>query len=100
MATLTADRHFVQHSLLDPHEEERDLRTSPPRIATPAPAPAPEARAERVPTLDDLVSGTWTELLSSHAATCFVCGGQLAPRWSSGPRPVGGKCRDCGSELA
>jgi hypothetical protein len=81
MATLTADRHLVQRSLLDPHEEERVV-------------PRP-----RRTTLDDLVSGTWDELQHAHAAACLVCGSDLMPRWSSGPHPVAAKCGGCGSEL-
>jgi hypothetical protein len=114
MATLTADRPFLQHSLLDPHEEDRAARMPQPP-ATPSPTPASAGRpdadipaaadparaaAGRVQTLDDLVAGTWDQLVTSHAATCFVCGGDVAPRWSAGPRPVGGRCTSCGSELS
>ena len=97
MATLTADRHYVQRSLLDPHEEERDQRIVPPPQVAP---PCSPQRAEPTPTFDDLVSRTWDELIASHSATCFVCGGDVAPRWSAGPRPVGGRCTRCGSELS
>jgi hypothetical protein len=81
MATLTADRHLVQRSLLDPHEEDRVV-------------PRP-----RRTTLDDLVSGTWDDLLRTHAAVCLMCGASLTPRWSSGPHPVGARCPNCGTEL-
>ena len=83
MATLTADRHLRQRSLLDPHEEE-------PRVV-----PRP-----RRTTLDDLVSSTWSSLMHTHGAACLVCGADLAPRFSSGPHPVAAKCRSCGAELA
>jgi hypothetical protein len=83
MATLTADRHLVQPSLLDPHEKAPVLR-----------------RPQRKPTLDDLVSGTWTALVHTHSAACLVCGTDLTPRFSSGPHPVAAKCRNCGSELS
>jgi hypothetical protein len=104
MATLTADRRrFVQRSLLDPHEEERALRRPQPQSAPPA-RPAhvdPQPRAEEPrPTFEDLVAGTWDALVVSHTATCLVCGGDLAPRWSAGPRPVGGRCLTCGTELS
>ena len=82
MATLTADRHQLQRSLLDPHEEDRRVMPRPRRT-----------------TLDDLVSGTWDELLRTHAAACLVCGSDLTPRWSAGARPVAAKCGGCGSEL-
>ena len=84
MATLTADRHLAQPSLLDPHEEGRD------RVLR---------RPQRKPTLDDLVAGTWTSLVHTHSAACLVCGTDLTPRFSSGPHPVAGKCRNCGAEL-
>ena len=83
MATLTADRHrLTQRSLLDPHEEEQPVVHRPRRT-----------------TLDDLVSGTWSSLLQTHAAACLVCGTDLTPRFSSGPHPVAAKCRNCGTEL-
>ena len=95
MATLTADRHLAQRSLLDPHEEEpRVLRRPQPQDATPIAQPAPSG-----PTLDDLVAGTWSALLHTHSAACLVCGTDLTPRFSSGPHPVAAKCRNCGTEL-
>jgi hypothetical protein len=52
-------------------------------------------------TLDDLLSGAWEGLhVAATAATCPVCAGELAPRWSAGAGVVGGRCRDCGSELS
>ena len=55
-------------------------------------------------TLDDVLSGAW-ECLHVAATppttcTCPVCAGELAPRWSAGAGVVGGRCRDCGSELS
>jgi hypothetical protein len=52
------------------------------------------------PTLDDLVVGAWEGLLAHHPAPCPICGGTLTPRLGSGPRPVGGRCGDCGTTLA
>jgi hypothetical protein len=49
--------------------------------------------------LDDLISGVWDGLSSHNAVTCPVCGGTMAPRYGSGARPVGGRCRRCGSSL-
>jgi hypothetical protein len=52
-------------------------------------------------TLDDLVSGAWEGLSAASASTaCPVCQGELEPRWSAGAGIVGGRCRDCGSELS
>ena len=52
-------------------------------------------------TLDDLLSGAWEGLSAAASSTaCPVCGGALQPRWSAGAGVVGGRCRDCGSELS
>jgi hypothetical protein len=51
-------------------------------------------------TLDDLLSGAWEGLTVAASPTvCPVCHGVLEPRWSAGAGVVGGRCRDCGSEL-
>jgi hypothetical protein len=51
-------------------------------------------------TLDDLVSSAWEGLAAAASSTaCPVCQGELQPRWSAGAGVVGGRCRDCGSEL-
>jgi hypothetical protein len=52
------------------------------------------------PTLDDLLSGAWEGLVSASPTSCPVCDGELVPRWSAGAGVVGGRCRDCGSELS
>jgi hypothetical protein len=52
-------------------------------------------------TLDDVLSGAWEGLhAAASSSTCPVCEGELAPRWSAGAGVVGGRCRDCGSELS
>ena len=52
-------------------------------------------------TLDDVLSGAWEGLSAASSSTaCPVCGGELVPRWSAGAGVVGGRCRDCGSELS
>ena len=52
-------------------------------------------------TLDDVLSGAWEGLSAASSSTaCPVCDGELAPRWSAGAGVVGGRCRDCGSELS
>jgi hypothetical protein len=51
-------------------------------------------------TLDDLLSAAWEGLTARSSTACPVCSGELAPRWSAGAGGVGGRCRDCGSELA
>jgi hypothetical protein len=91
----------------------RALRTQADRELTPAapdtpvvrsPAPegaaaAPLAASPHRETLEDLIAATWGGLQSSHTAACPMCGGDLAPRYSAGARPVGGRCRSCGTEL-
>jgi hypothetical protein len=52
-------------------------------------------------TLDDLLSGAWEGVTAGASSTvCPVCRGELVPRWSAGAGVVGGRCRDCGSELS
>jgi hypothetical protein len=51
-------------------------------------------------TLDDVISGAWEGLVTRAAARCPICQGELAHRWSAGAGVVGGRCRDCGAELA
>jgi len=63
-------------------------------------AATPLAASPHRETLEDLIAATWGGLLASHAAACPMCGGDLAPRYSAGARPVGGRCRSCGTELS
>ena len=51
------------------------------------------------PTLEDVLSGAWEDLVAHRTAACPICAGALAPRYGSGPSAVGGRCRDCGTEL-
>jgi len=51
-------------------------------------------------TLEDLLSGAWEDLSAHRTATCPVCDGAMEPRYGSGPSAVGGRCRDCRSDLA
>jgi hypothetical protein len=50
-------------------------------------------------TLEDVLSGAREELAANGAATCPVCDGVMEPRYGSGSFAVGGRCRDCHSEL-
>ena len=61
-----------------------------------ATAPPPAAGA----TLDDAISGAWASLTVTRAAACPECRGDLVPRYGSGPHPVAGTCRSCGTELS
>ena len=51
-------------------------------------------------TLDDLIIGVWEGLSSHHTVTCPVCSGKMTPRYGSGARPVGGRCKRCASTSA
>ncbi len=52
-------------------------------------------------TLDDVLSTAWDGLSAAGSSVaCPVCSGELQPRWSAGAGVVGGRCRDCGSELS
>lgn len=67
----------------------------------------PRSRGERAEralphpprTLDDHISGAWEDLVGHRSVTCPVCTGPMVPRYGSGARPVGGRCRRCGSTL-
>ena len=66
-----------------------------PDLLTGAAAPAP-----RRETLEERIAGTWGSIVITRSASCPLCGGDLVPRYSSGARPVGGRCRSCGTELS
>ena len=79
------------------------------REAQVAPAPAPAAQpphAHELPdksgglTLDDLVVGVWEGLSAHRTVPCPACGGAMAPRYGSGPGPVGGRCGGCATTIA
>jgi hypothetical protein len=51
------------------------------------------------PTLDDLIVEIWEGLTAHSPVACPVCGGEMRPQYSAHPRPVGGRCLDCGAHL-
>lgn len=61
--------------------------------------PSAEPAQAAGPTLEQLMSGTWSELRRRSSASCPMCGGRLQARWGAGPAPVAGRCEDCGTEL-
>ena len=89
MATLSLLDVFDRPSILGPEPgESRD-------------ADHPEVGAVGgVPTLDDLLTGTWDELLTGATVACPICTGPMEPRYSAGHAPVGGRCRHCETELS
>jgi hypothetical protein len=52
------------------------------------------------PTLDDVVSGAWEELTAHAVVACPLCDGKLVPEYGSHARPIGGRCRNCGTTLS
>jgi hypothetical protein len=51
-------------------------------------------------TLEGLLSGAWEGLAARASVACPVCTGDMRPRGADAAgRPVGGGCRDCGTEL-
>ena len=62
-------------------------------------APALQAPPREGRTLEDVLSGAWEDLTAHRTAACPICGGAMRPRYGSGPSPVGGRCRECRTEL-
>jgi hypothetical protein len=87
--TLFRDGRFTR--------DEAPATERPEHATAPAPRHAPASRG-RV-TLDEVLSAAWDGLAGHHSVTCPVCSGQMAPRYGSGAKPVGGRCTRCGSTL-
>jgi hypothetical protein len=68
------------------------------RVAAPPPLETASAPPRRL-TLDDLVASVWEGLRTAQPVACPICDGVMEPRHGSGPAPVGGRCRSCGSVL-
>ena len=96
MATVTTTARSRQATLLDPEPPPPGGFKRPGKaVAAPPVAPAPRRQ-----TLEDRVAAAWTGLTTSHTASCLLCGGDVAPRYSAGARPVGGRCTSCGTEIS
>jgi hypothetical protein len=50
-------------------------------------------------TLEDVLAGAWEDLSAHRTATCPICDGAMEPRYGSGPSAVGGRCRECRTDL-
>ena len=95
---LALDLGFDRPSILDGAREARHAPSGRfPRERMREPDHHPTS--DDGPTLDDVLVGVWEGLSSHHTVTCPVCSGKMAPRYGSGARPVGGRCRRCGSTL-
>jgi hypothetical protein len=60
---------------------------------------APGLTPREGPTLADVLSGAWEDLIAHRTATCPICDGTMEPRYGSGPSAVGGRCGGCKTEL-
>lgn len=50
-------------------------------------------------TLDQAITRLWQAITQHHQVTCPWCEGEMRPRYSAAPLPVGGRCADCGASL-
>jgi DnaJ-class molecular chaperone len=109
--TLALDRGLAHPSIFGRDDHPTSHRDSP-RADGPSHGDAPRAdhrshgdapSAHRAShhrlTLDEVIVGVWEGLSSHHTVTCPVCRGKMAPRYGSGARPVGGRCKRCGTSL-
>ncbi|HEV7494817.1 hypothetical protein [Baekduia sp.] len=111
-ATLTLD--LFRPPILDPVQDSKRLRgpgfardRSPRRIPAPAVPKGGDQRAHESmvqqgggPTLDDVIVGVWEGLAAHRIVACLACGEAMTPRYSAGPVPVGGRCRNCGTTIS
>lgn len=49
------------------------------------------------PTLDELLVGVWEGLAAHRVVSCPACGSEMGPEYGAHARPIGGRCRGCGS---
>ena len=89
MSTMTMLDIFDRPSILGPEPGEARDADVP---ATPA--------VGGVPTLDELLTGTWDALVAGAPAACPMCDAPLQPRYAAGHNPVGGRCGRCDTELS
>ena len=52
------------------------------------------------PSLDDVLSSAWEGLAARAVVDCPMCEGELVPEYGSQARPIGGRCRRCGTRLS
>jgi len=62
-------------------------------------APMWEERTESEPTLAALLGTVWEELAAGRAVECPICQDEMTPEYGQHARPLGGRCRHCGSQL-
>jgi DnaJ-class molecular chaperone len=54
---------------------------------------------EHEPTLDELITGAWSQLRRHRAVDCPVCGEAMNPEYGVHALPHGGRCSSCRSTL-
>jgi hypothetical protein len=52
------------------------------------------------PMLDEVLVGVWEGLTAHRVVECPVCGAEMEPEYAMHARPIGGRCKSCGSTLA
>ena len=92
MTSLALGLDFDRPSILGRSRDDDDP-------ASQGHAPRDDRSSHSRLTLDDLIVGVWEGLSSHHTVTCPVCSGKMTPRYGSGARPVGGRCKRCASTL-
>ena len=55
--------------------------------------------SEREPTLDELITATWSQIGRHRVADCPVCGAEMTPQYGAHALPIAGRCRACATEL-
>jgi DnaJ-class molecular chaperone len=91
MTSLALGLDFDRPSILGRSREEAP--------ASHGHAPRDDQSSHSRLTLDQLITGVWEGLSSHHTVTCPVCSGKMTPRYGSGARPVGGRCKRCATTL-
>jgi hypothetical protein len=51
------------------------------------------------PMLDEVLVGVWEGLAAHRVVQCVVCGDEMAPDYGAHARPIGGRCKSCGTTL-
>jgi tRNA(Ile2) C34 agmatinyltransferase TiaS len=63
-------------------------------------APTSGERTGAQPSLAELVSAVWAQLMAGASTVCPVCRGEMVPEHGQHGRPLGGRCTRCGARLS
>lgn len=72
-------------------------RCAPERISG---DPVPARGSGLGASLDELMTAAWAGLRADAPIACPLCDSVMEPLWSAGAGVVGGRCRECGTELS